>query len=213
MTTEGSLEEMASGPPNIYIIGAQSTGKTTLVSALSEHFMQQRTYSSEPVSQPKIIKEVARGVLLSHHFTAADITNSKPRALQLQRLILQAQSEIERASWPDWYISDRSGLDPLAYAHRYVGDEEARQLRQCEAWKDVEKRLKTGLIIICGTGGDWLMDDGVRLMPESRDDWIEFESVFCSLLDEFGMQYTILPSSIRDLDNRVNFVIERWRHR
>lgn len=213
MTTECGLEEIASRPPNIYIIGAQSTGKTTLVSALSEHFSQQGTYSDKPVSQPKIITEVARGVLRLQHFTAADIANSKPRALQLQRLILQAQSEIERASLPDWYISDRSGLDPLAYAHRYVGDEDARQLRQGEAWKDVEKRLRAGLIIICGTGGDWLIDDGIRLMPESRDDWTAFESVFCSLLDEFGMQYTILPSSIRDLGSRVDFVIEKWKHR
>lgn len=204
---------MALRPPNIYIIGAQSTGKTTLVSALGEHFSQPRTYCDEPVSQPRIIKEVARSILRSHHFTASDIANSKSRALELQRLILEAQSEIERASLPNWYISDRSGLDPLAYAHRYVGHEEARQLRQGEAWKDVEKRLGTGLVVVCATGGDWLLDDGIRLMPESRDDWIEFQSVFCSLLDELEMQYTILPSSIRDLASRVDFVLESWIHR
>ena len=83
-------------PPNIYIIGAQSTGKTTLVSALDKHFEQHQTYLSEPTARPHIIKEVARSVLRDHHFTADDIATSKPRALQLQRLILDAQSKAER---------------------------------------------------------------------------------------------------------------------
>ena len=200
-------------PPNIYVIGAQSTGKTTLVSALDEYFEQHRTYLSEPIMRPHIIKEVARSVLREHHSTAGDIATSKPRTLQLQRLILNAQSKAEQSFGQEWYITDRSGLDPLAYAHRYVGDEEARQLRQEDAWQDVEKRIRVGLVIVCGIGGEWLVDDGIRLMPESRDDWVKIQSVFCSLLDELGMQYTILPSSVRNLGSRVDFVIEQWRQR
>ena len=183
------------------------------ISALDEYFEQYRTYLSEPVTRPQYIKEVARSVLREHHFTAGDIATSKPRALQLQRLILNAQSKAEQSFGQEWYITDRSGLDPLAYAHRYVGDEEARQLRQEEAWQDVEKRIREGLVIVCGIGGEWLVDDGIRLMPESRDDWVKIQSVFCSLLDELGMQYTILPSSVRNLGSRVDFVIEQWRQR
>ena len=213
MATEQKSIEKSPKPPNIYIIGAQSTGKTTLVSALDRYFEEHRTYLSEPVTRPHIIKEVARSVLREHHFTADDIVTSKPRALQLQRLILNAQSKAELSFGQGWYITDRSGLDPLAYAHRYVGDEEARQLRQEEAWQDVEKRLSKGLVIICGVGGEWLVDDGIRLMPKSRDDWLEIQSIFCSLLDELGIQYTILPSSVRDLGSRVDFVMEQWRNR
>ena len=213
MATEENMIRTALKPPNIYIIGAQSTGKTTLVSALDRYFEQHRTYLSEPVTRPHIITEVARSVLREHHFTADDIATSKPRALQLQRLILNAQSKAEQSFGQEWYITDRSGLDPLAYAHRYVGDEEARQLRKEEAWQDVEKRIREGLVIVCGVGGEWLVDDGIRLMPRSRDDWVEFQSVFCSLLDELGMQYKILPSSVRDLDSRVDFVVEQWRIR
>ena len=51
------------------------------------------------------------------------------------------------------------------------------------------------------------MDDEIRLMPKSRDDWLEVQSIFCCLLDELGIQYTILPSSVRDLGSRVDFVI------
>ena len=213
MATEQSIVGRTPKPPNIYVIGAQSTGKTTLVSALDKYFEQHQTYLSEPIARPHIIKEVARSVLRDHHFTAEDIATSKPRALQLQRLILNAQSMAERSLGQEWYITDRSGLDPLAYAHRYVGDEEARQLRQEEAWKDVEKRIRKGLVVMCGVGGEWLVDDGIRLMPESRDDWVEFQSIFCSLLDELGIQYIVLPSSVRDLGSRVDFVIEHWRNR
>lgn len=133
MTTEQNTTGTTPKPPNIYIIGAQSTGKTTLVSALDKYFEQHRTYSGEPVPRPCIIKEVARSVLREHQFTADDIANSKRRALQLQRLILNAQPKPERSFCPEWYITDRSGLDALAYAHRYVGNGEARQLRQEEA--------------------------------------------------------------------------------
>ena len=213
MATKENPSGTTPHPPNIYIIGPQSTGKTTLVSALDRYFEQHRTYSSEPVPQPHIIREVARSVLREHQFTAYDITHSKSRALQLQRLILNAQSKVERSFCQEWYITDRSGLDALAYAHRYVGKEEARQLRQEEAWQDVEKRIRKGLVVLCGVGGEWLIDDGVRLMPENRDDWAEIQTVFCSLLDELGMQYTILPSSVRDLDRRVDFVIEQWKIR
>ena len=213
MATEQNIIGTAPKPPNIYIIGAQSTGKTTLVSALDRYFEQHRTYLREPVTRPHIIKEVARSVLREHHLTADDIATSKPRALQLQRLILNAQSKAEQSFGQEWYITDRSGLDPLAYAHRYVGDEEARQLRKEEAWQDVEKRIREGLVIVCGVGGEWLVDDGIRLMPRNRDDWVEIQSVFCSLLDELGLQYTILPSSVRDLGSRVDFVIEQWTNR
>ena len=212
MATEQSIIGRPPNPPNIYVIGAQSTGKTTLVSALEKYFEQHNTYLSEPTARPHIIKEVARSVLRDHHFTADEITASKPRALQLQRLILKAQSKAERSFGQEWYITDRSGLDPLAYAHRYVGDEEARQLRQEEAWQDVEKKIRKGLVIMCGVG-EWLVDDGIRLMPESRDDWVKFQSMFWSLLDELGVLYTILPSSVCDLDSRVDFVIEQWQNR
>ncbi|KAK0509824.1 hypothetical protein JMJ35_008218 [Cladonia borealis] len=120
---------------------------------------------------------VARSVFREHHFTADDIVTSKPRALQLQRLIFNAQSKAKQSFGQEWYITDRSGLDPLAYAHRYVGDE--------EAW----------------------------LMPKSRDDGFEIQFIFCSLLDELGIQYTILLSSVQDLGSRVDFVIEQWRNR
>ncbi|KAK4665194.1 uncharacterized protein QC763_510390 [Podospora pseudopauciseta] len=56
-----------SQPPNIYIVGAQCTGKMTLVKNLHANF--EFNSSHEP---PVLITEVARTVLKKHSFTAAD---------------------------------------------------------------------------------------------------------------------------------------------
>ena len=66
------------------------------------------------------------------------------------------------------------------------------------------------MIIVCEAGADWLTDDGVRLMPENREDWIEFHQLFCSCLDASGLDYEVLPSNVTSLRERVAFVLRRW---
>ena len=62
----------------LYIIGAQGTGKTTLVNALEEAFYQGGTALpiTEVASRPVIIRKVARTVLHDKHFSREDITAS-----------------------------------------------------------------------------------------------------------------------------------------
>lgn len=102
-------------------MGAQCTGKTTLVNRLAQHFHD----NPPPAGPPAIIKEVARTVLVKHNFTANDITSSQERCLLLQRLILEAQAKAEREvlqGEASWFISDRSGVDPMAYAAQHGGE-------------------------------------------------------------------------------------------
>jgi uridine kinase len=105
-------------PKNIYIIGAQCTGKTTLVKELQAYFAQ--SVNCHAYSSPSIITEVARKVLKEYEFNRNDITNSVERCFALQEHILQAQYEAELSMSQEqpnkWYISDRSGVDPVAYA-------------------------------------------------------------------------------------------------
>ncbi|KAK5659402.1 hypothetical protein OQA88_603 [Cercophora sp. LCS_1] len=190
-------------PPNIYIIGAQCTGKTTLVNNLASPF------SSNP---PVLITEVARTVLKEHHFTAADVVDPF-RSLGLQRLILQAQVKAESEAVSDgrWFISDRSGLDPIVYARRYVG---ANTLADSEEWKELKGRMKSSLVIVCEAGEGvrgWLRDDGVRLMPRDMADWVAVHRQFCALLEEQGLEYAVLPTAVGGHEERVNFVMEQWR--
>ncbi|KAL9570975.1 hypothetical protein ACKAV7_005312 [Fusarium commune] len=97
---------------NIYIIGPQSTGKTTLVNKLQsdlEHWL-----ADTSIDKPQIISEVARTVLRKHKYSAEDIQTSTTRCLELQQLILEAQAEAEKEAprTSSWFISDRSGFDP-----------------------------------------------------------------------------------------------------
>ena len=196
-------------PANIYIIGAQCTGKTTLVTALQAHFCAQGFQSSGPQlpSKPSIITEVARTVLREHKFTASDITSSRSKALSFQQLILKAQSEAETSVMESWYISDRSGLDPIVYAKRYVGSNAAELMTKTEIWRDLRERMSRSLIIVCEAGMDWLTDDGVRLMPADKADWTAFHDLFCTSLRDAELEFAILPRSTKDIEQRVEFVL------
>ncbi|KAL8657462.1 MAG: hypothetical protein Q9226_001891 [Calogaya cf. arnoldii] len=197
-------------PPNIYIIGVQSTGKTTLVTALGEHFAENSAVERS-TTQPHHLKEVARGVLIRHHFTANDITSSKTRALELQRLIIEAQAAAEDALQNGWYIADRSALDAVAYAKHYVGEPEAHSLREGAAWQEIEDKMRAGVVVLCEPGGEWLVDDGVRLMPRDQTEWFELHSNFQQILAECRIPYYVLSSSVSLLGQRVDCVLETWR--
>ena len=195
---------------NIYIIGAQSTGKTTLVTALADYFEHQDSASANLISKPKVLKEIARSVLKQHNFTASDIVTSKAKALRLQQLILEAQAQAEASLGDSWYISDRSGLDALAYTLRYVGEKEEKEMRKSVDWQDVEQRMKNGLVVLCEAGCEWLVDDGIRLMPKDKEDWIQMHRLFCGLLDEVGLKYVVLPTGVQSVESRVEFVVRQW---
>ena len=71
--------------------------------------------------------------------------------------------------------------------------------------------MERSLVIVCEAGADWLVDDGVRLMPEDRKDWVAFHDLFCESLKDAGLDFVVLPCQIKDLAERVRFVLERWR--
>ena len=204
--------KMASTPPNIYIIGAQSTGKTTLVNAMAAFFHAQDNTIKDRQNQPDILKEVARGVLNQHKLTANDITSSSSSALRIQRLILEAQVEAETAVQRShhWYISDRSALDPLVYAELYSGEDGLNALQRDSTWQRAAKWMKNSVVIVCEAGGKWLIDDGVRLMPKDKNAWYKKHQSFCTLLDRMDMEYNILPSSISKIEERIIFVVNHW---
>ncbi|KAK0648561.1 AAA domain-containing protein [Cercophora newfieldiana] len=189
-------------PQNIYIVGAQCTGKTTLVNALEAHYKA----NEPPEGQPAIIKEVARTVLVQYSFTAHDITSSTERCLALQKLILQVQLREEKRaleSGAQWFISDRSGIDPIAYALQYVGQEGANVLLGSPEWAELKKRMQASLIVVCEAGVSWLRDDGVRLMPANTEEWGEFHELFCALLRREGLAFVTLSRAISDISERV----------
>lgn len=197
-------------PINIYIVGAQCTGKTTLVNALADHFKdpENRIHQNSRIPEPALIKEVARGVLQRHHFTAFDITSSAERALQLQELILEAQHEAEMIG-DRWFISDRSGVDPIVYAGVYVSKDASSNMLSNAISNDLCSRMRKGLVFICQFNRDWLHDDGVRLMPKDVEEWANFHRVFCDLLDHLEIDHTVLRGDLT-VQERRDVVLQRW---
>ncbi|KAK3937349.1 AAA domain-containing protein [Diplogelasinospora grovesii] len=203
-------------PSNIYIVGAQCTGKTTLVRELQAQFqasLSREATDNDIDESPQIISEVARAVLRQHRFATEDIRSSPERSLALQKLILAAQVDAEREALgkSSWFISDRSGIDPVVYARKYVGADAAREMMaQSTSWLELKDRMVGSLVTVCEAGATWLMDDGVRLMPEDRGDWLQFHDMFCELLDELGLPYFVLPCKMHSLSERVQFVLSKW---
>ncbi|KAI0102380.1 AAA domain-containing protein [Nemania sp. FL0031] len=198
--------------PNIYIIGSQCTGKTTLVNALSSHFSQ---HPPSPADSPGVIKEVARTVLRNHSFTRGDIRNSQSRALELQRLIIDGQYDAESAELgvSSWFISDRSAIDPVIYARKYASREAADVLTTSGKWLEMRGRMAKSLVVVCEAGVDWLTDDGIRLMPLDSTEWLQTHAEFCSVLAEVGLEHYVLPSGVGSIDGRVQFVLARWEEK
>ena len=207
------MEDKCNPPKNIYIVGAQCTGKTTLVNALAEHFKDpsHRVWKGNIVPEPLLIKEVARDVLRKHRFTALDITSSPERALQLQKLILEAQHQAEEEAGMRWYLSDRSALDPIIYARVYVGEEAAFAMLRTETWIRSLEKMRTGLVFICEAGNRWLFDDGVRLMPKDQEEWMSFHQIFCDTLRELDIEFAIVSREMTSLSERMNFVVQTWQ--
>lgn len=196
---------------NVYIIGAQSTGKTTLINALEAQLEADRSANDRnDFQQPTVIREVARTVLKEKNYSRTDITTSHIRALQLQKDILEAQYQAETVmqtgETTSWYICDRSGLDPVVYTACFVGAEAAAEMLTSDIWLDLECRMKDGIVILCEAGCQWLIDDGVRLMPTDSSEWTRMDTTFRTLLEARCIAYSVLPHDMVDLSKRVEYV-------
>ena len=203
---------------NLYVIGPQCTGKTTLVNALEEAYAIDTKLESENVTpQPAIVREVARTVLKEKGFSREDITTSPARAFELQKYILEAQFEAETTATtinsPSWYICDRSGLDPVVYTLLFVGANAAAEMLASKAWMELENRMKEGVVILCEAGCHWLTDDGTRLMPTSAEDWVRVDDAFRELLQARDIAFSLLSKDTVELSKRVEFVRERMNAR
>lgn len=188
----------------IYIVGAQCTGKTTLITALNDYFAK-----SFPSLKILVIPELARDVLRRHNVSGLDVQAGRSTAMHLQRAILETQFEAEKQSqFHDMILSDRSGLDPIAYSAKYGGSHYAQALAETAEWASLRSSMQKSVVILCEPVVDWLNDDGERLMPETNKEWFELHDEFQRLLEDMSIGFSLLPSSITALDDRVRFVLD-----
>ncbi|EXJ72718.1 uncharacterized protein A1O5_03865 [Cladophialophora psammophila CBS 110553] len=195
--------------PSIYIIGAQCTGKTTLVEAVSQHIRRQQTYLSFA-----IIKELARGILVAADVNRDDIRTGSEKAMGFQKRVLEAQlDEEQKLQSQGFIISDRSGIDPIAYAKLYGPPRVTKEMLGTSAWAALRKTMRQGVVILCEPVPRWLSDDGVRLMPQDTREWFELHQAFIDLLRLSDIGFVLLPATCNSIEERVAFVLEKWGNR
>ena len=188
----------------IYIVGAQCTGKTTLTEAIAT-----RLKSEHSDTKLEVINEMARRVLGKHSFDRNDVREGSERCLLLQKLILKSQYQREiHAASESILLSDRSGIDPLAYASLYAKDPDAVQnLSESVEWQQLKNRMMCAVVVVWEPVEDWLFDDGIRLMPQNLDEWMQLHDTFRRLLKDHGIAFEVLPATLRSLGGRVEFVM------
>lgn len=206
-----SLKDPAAGeqhlPLCVYLIGPQSTGKTTLVNALSRAFDD----------KVPIIREIARNVMADKGYSKIDVdSDDKERRFSMQRDIFTAQVEAEMAllGSPETvsFLSDRSAIDPLVYLLRYSGRDEVDRLTSTDIWRAVRDRYRDtskSLTLLLLPVEEFLDDDDIRYVPKSRDDWYALADDFRAFMLEEGIPFIGIGGECLDIEERVRLVLSK----
>lgn len=195
-------------PPNIYLVGAHCTGKTTLVEGLRTHLTASLVAElcGENAGNPAIIDELVRNIMRTDGFTASDVRN--PTAgLELQKRTIIAQHQVEEKLEGKWFISDRSGIDPIVYAEVFLGRPAAEELTKLKEWRVLREKTKKACVIICEPqNASWLSSDHVRVACNDVEEWRSIAGAFRTALQSHGIPYVTIPAGMKDLGQRVQFV-------
>ena len=195
-------------PCCVYIIGPQSTGKTTLVNALARAFGD----------DVPVIREVARKVMAEKGYSKVDVDSSDPeRKFKMQRDIFTAQVETENSLLNSTtqdlsFISDRSAIDPLIYLLRYSGTTHLTRLTSTDLWNEVRDRYRDGsksLILLLLPVETFLDDDDIRYVPKSLEDWYALADDFRAFMVEEKIPFLEIGGECLEVEERVLWVLSK----
>ncbi|KAF5858539.1 hypothetical protein ETB97_004282 [Aspergillus alliaceus] len=195
-------------PRNIYIVGAHCTGKTTLLEALKDHLsgsVVAEIFGGD-TDRPIFIDEVAREVMAKDRFRVGDI-KKKTEGFELQKCVLLSQYQAEKALEDRWFVSDRSGIDPIIYTEFFLGCPAAERLVELPEWSVLRDGMRKGLVIVCLTHNDsWVSSDRVRVKCKDQSEWKALGDAFLNGLQQHGIAFTAIPQGMDDIGERVHFV-------
>jgi nicotinamide riboside kinase len=186
----------------VYVIGPQSTGKTTLVNALVERFK----------GDVHVIREVARSVMNERGYSREDVDcEDRERRFSFQNDIFLAQVEEEGRSESMFYVSDRSAIDPLVYLMHYSGESDTRRITSGDKWKDCRRRYASSeksLMILLLPVERFLVDDDIRYVANSVAEWRALGETFRCFLQAEGIPFISIGEELIELEERVNLVLK-----
>jgi nicotinamide riboside kinase len=204
------MSQKANEPPrkclgrNVYIIGPQSTGKTTLVNAMAQSLE----------GDVHVIQEIARTVMRERGYSRNDVdSDNSERRFTLQQDIFNAQVEKEMMFLQSGkeFLSDRSAVDPLIYLMHFSGQNEVNRITSTDKWRKVRSRYadyNQSLVVLLSPVASFLVDDDVRYMSKSLDDWNALASNFRLFLDQEKIPFVEIGEEILDIKERVTEVMQ-----
>jgi len=174
-------------PTRIYLVGAHSTGKTTLARWIRDHY-----------GLP-MISEVARGVLAEMEARLDSLRTDVALVNRYQREVFERQILAERAQEGP-FVSDRAFCN-LAYAaqHSTILAEIARDAKLGQYMEDV----RGGLVFYLRPHRELLQEDGVRAGVE-WEEVLRIDGMVKILLEMFGVAY--LPVDPLPMQERIRLV-------
>ena len=153
----------SSSTTEIYVVGAASTGKTTLCQAL---------FTRLGLEGPEFVVEVARDIMKSHGFTRDDVGSmAMQMAIMNEQFSRETKSREAAASSGRVLLSDRSAVDAVVYAAiTSTNDEEAEQrfrsLTDSHRFQLALSAYRRALVILLAPVPEWLEDDLIRMIDK-----------------------------------------------
>lgn len=179
----------------IYVCGAHSSGKTTLVRYISEKY------------KLPMITEVARKVLVESEIPLERLRTDLDLVDKYQEEIWNRQIIEERNALGS-FVSDR-GFDNIAYAAEHSNL--CSKLVAGPKIDDYVREMKKGVIFFVRPDKGLLTEDNVRESP-TWESVLRIDGMIKFLLEMYGMDY--LPISTVSMQERariVDFVINRLK--
>ncbi|XP_033105882.1 uncharacterized protein LOC117108095 [Anneissia japonica] len=188
----------------VFLCGAHSTGKTTLLHDVGKE-----------VPDIKEESEIARRVLNQmspeERLKVVDYKNHPKDFEKLQRLILKRQCEVERENANNGkdYIANR-GIDPIVYAALYLGDDVKNTLLALPTTQECIQRYKTSFVFVIHPHKQCMKEDGERINPVFSE-LTRFTELLIQILDDLGIEY--IPITVLDRSERCSIVVDHIRQR
>ncbi|KAL3879086.1 hypothetical protein ACJMK2_031400 [Sinanodonta woodiana] len=182
---------------HIYLCGAHSTGKTTLMNNLKSHL------------RVKFVEEVARNIIHEHGWSSSDFApKTNPHNFEiLTAEILQKQIQLSEEYEHMDTIFERC-LDPLVYEELYIGPTTKTKLYDTPGLEQWIQRMRHAIVFLVFPHPECAFDDGVRIPPDSQE-----QERFTQLLRD-KLRLNRIPYdeiTMLDMKQRVQFVLEKVR--
>ncbi|XP_062610933.1 uncharacterized protein LOC134272768 isoform X1 [Saccostrea cucullata] len=181
----------------LYISGAHSTGKTTIIQDLCPHLPGVR-----------LEKETARRIIETHGWQRTDFHPERyPQVFeQLNTEILLANIKIEKDNFLEKrdFLCDRC-LDPMAYTEMYLGPEALERIKHTKGLQQMMERLRTSVIFLIEPQPECISDDKVRLVS-TLEELHTYTAYLKRLYDSLAIPYVTVD--ILDRRDRVSFILQ-----